>query len=243
MRLPVIVPGILALALTAQAQAPATGSVSAPAPGAPAPQSGSVSMTPILPELDRLQSAASDTNAEISKLRIEKWKADAGSKQQAQSNAQSIQRNLGSALPGMISAVRSSPQDLGAEFRLYRNVNALYDVMSSLTESAGAFGPKSDYEGLARQLEVFDTARRNIGDALEQLSASTQSQLDQLRTQVHTLQASAAAAPPKKTVVDDSEPVKKTTTTHKAKPKKPASTASGSSTGQDASSPAANPSH
>lgn len=196
-------------------------------------------MTPMLAELDRLQAASTDTNSEISKLRIEKWKADGGSKQQAQSNAQSIQRNLSSALPGMISAVRSAPQDLGAEFKLYRNLNALYDVMSSLTESAGAFGPKNDYEALAKQLEVFDTARRNIGDALEQLTASTQSQLDQLRTQVRTMQTAAAAAPPKKTVVDDTEPVKKTSTTHKKKTTTPPANnaGTGTATGSSATTP------
>src|ERR1700742_5233637 len=97
---------------------------------------GSASMTSILPELDRLQQAASQANLSLGHLRIEKWKADSGSKQQGQANAESIQRNLTTALPGLISDVRSAPQDLGAEFRLYRNLDALYDVYASLTESA-----------------------------------------------------------------------------------------------------------
>lgn len=224
----------LFLIATMHAQAPASGSIATQTP----PQAGSVSMTPLLPQLDRLQTASSETNAEISRLRIEKWKADGNSKQQAQSNAQSIQRNLSSALPAMITAVRSAPQDLGAEFRLYRNLNALYDVMTSLTESAGAFGQKSEYEALARQLEVFDSVRRDLGDSLEQLASSTQSQLDQLRTQVRTMQAAAAAAPPKKTVVDDTESPKKSSTTHKSKPKKPAAE---STAGQDTPSGTSTP--
>ena len=205
-------------------QAPASGSVSAPAPGSPQPPT-SYSMTPVLSDLDRLQTTASATDGAISRLRIDKWKADGNSKRQAESNAESIQRNLRSALPGMVSAVRSSPQDLGAEFKLYRNLSALYEVMSSLTESAGAFGPKADYEALAQQLDTLDSVRRNLGDSLEGLTASTQSQLDQLRTQVRTLQAQANAAPPKKTVVDDNDTPKKASTTHKKKPKPPASDA------------------
>jgi hypothetical protein len=206
-------------------QAPASGSVSVPAPGNPQ-ASASYSMTPMLPELDRLQAAASATDSAIGRLRIDKWKADGTSKRQAESNAESIQRNLRSALPGMISAVRSSPQDLGAEFKLYRNLNALYDVMSSLSESAGAFGPKADYDALAQQLDTLESVRRNLGDSLEQLSASTQSQVDQLRSQVRSLQAQANAAPPKKTVVDDNDTPKKiTSSTHKKKPKPPASDA------------------
>ena len=184
-------------------------------------------MTHVLPELDRLQAMSSATNGAISQMRIEKWKADGNSKRQAESNAESIQRNLTSALPGMISDVRSSPQNLASEFKLYRNLNALYDVMSSLTESAGAFGPKGDYEALAQQLDSLDGIRRSLGDALEQLSASTQSQLDQLRAQVRTLQAQAQAAPVKKVIVDDTE---KPTATSKKKTKKAAPKTNGSTT-------------
>lgn len=187
-------------------------------------------MTPVLAQLDRLQSAASQANSELSYMRIEKWKADANSKQQAQSNADSIQRNLTEALPALIAAVRSAPQDVGAEFKLYRNLNVLYNVFASLTESAGAFGPRNDYDALARQLEVIDSVRRSLGDSLENLTAATQSELNQLRTQVKTLQQQAATTPaaPKKVVVDDNEPAKKTTT-HKKKPAQSTTQGSGSS--------------
>ena len=208
---------------TALAQTPAN------APGAGpvhAPSAGSTSMVSGLPDLDRLQATASQTTLDLGRLRIDKWKADGESKRQAQANADSAQRNLTSALPGLIDAVRSAPQDLSAEFKLYRNLNALYDVFASLTEATGAFGPKSDYEALAQQLETIDSVRRSLGDALEQLTSSTQSELNQLRSQVRTYQQAAAAAPPKKVVVDDTEPTKKTV--HKKK--KPAASGSGSST-------------
>lgn len=181
-------------------------------------------MTPVLADLDRLQAASSALDGIIGRLRIEKWKADTNSKRQAESNAESIQRNLKSALPGMITNVRSAPQDVGAEFKLYRNLNALYDVLSSLAESTGAFGPKGDYDALAQQLDVIEGVRRSLGDQLEQLTVSNQAQLDQLRTQVRSLQAQAnTAAPPKKIVVDDSEPAKKSSP-HPKKKTKPAST-------------------
>jgi hypothetical protein len=168
-------------------------------------------------------------------MRIEKWKADTGTKQQAQANADSVQRNLTTALPVLISDVRSAPQDLGAEFRLYRNLVALYDVFTSLTESTGAFGSKSDYDALAQQLSVFDSVRHNLGNALEGLASSTQSELAQLRNQVRTMQQAAAPAPPpKKVVVDDNEPVKKTT--HKKKPAASGSAAP-SSTGSTSATP------
>lgn len=231
---------LLALLLTSSiamlAQGPGANSVSAQGPGVQQPM-GSYSMTPVLSELDRLQAVSTALEGDISRLRIDKWKADGNSKRQAESNAESIRRNLASALPGMMSAVRSAPQDMGAEFKLYRNLNALYDVMGSLTESTGAFGPKSDYDSLGQQLDALDSIRRNLGDSLEQLSASTQSQLDQLRTQVKTLQAQASAAPPKKVVVDDNDGAPKSSSTAKKKTKKPASKPDGTATGTTTPSP------
>ncbi len=169
MRFPALLGLMLICSLTVLAQAPGAASASTQSSGVQQPM-GSYSVTPVLSELDRLQAVSSAMNGAISQLKIEKWKADGNSKRQAESNAESIQRNLTAALPGMISSVRSAPQDIGAEFKLYRNVNALYDVVSSLTESTGAFGPKSDYEALAQQLDSLDSVRRNLGDSLEQLS-------------------------------------------------------------------------
>lgn len=199
-------------------------------------QAPSASSSPIAPpsfavDLDRLQSAASEANLQISHFRIDKWKADSGSKQQAQANAESLQRNLSSALPGLIAEFRAAPQDLNAGFKLYRNLNALYDVLVSFTESTGAFGSKNDYDALAQQLSVIDSVRHDLGNNIEALTASSQSELNQLRAQVRTLQQAAAAAPPKKVVIDDTEPPKKTST-HKKK----ATTATGQSGSSSATS-------
>jgi hypothetical protein len=214
---------LLVASATALAQTPAN----APDPSSAPAHAPSADMS-VMPDLDRLQVAASQANLDLGRLRIDKWKADGDSKRQAQANADSIQRNLTSALPGLIDAVRSAPQGLVAEFKLYRNLNALYDVFVSLTEATGAFGPKADYEALAQQLETIDSVRRDLGNAVEQLTSSTQSELNQLRSQIRTYQqtaaAAAAAVPPKKVVVDDAEPPKKTV--HKKK--KPVAPDSGS---------------
>jgi hypothetical protein len=227
---------LCAIAVSLSAQ-PAT----QPSPATPSPATPSASETTsaptVLSDLDRLQAAASATSQAISRIRIEKWKADHSSKQQALANADSIQRNLTSALPGMIDGVRSAPQDLAMEFKLYRNINALYDVMSSLTESTGAFGAKSDYDALAKQVDVIDSVRRNLGDVVEGLASSTQSELGQLRVQLRAAQqaaaAAAAAVPPKRVLVDDNAPEKKAATGTKKKtpPKKPATTDSSAPAG------------
>jgi HPt (histidine-containing phosphotransfer) domain-containing protein len=211
-------------AATALAQNPANNPSASTGQGHTA-SAGRSSTVSVLPDLDRLQTSASQATVDLGALRINKWRADGESKRQAQANADSLQRNLTSALPGLIDAVRSAPQDLNAEFKLYRNLNALYDVFASLTEATGAFGPKGDYEALAQQLNTIDSVRLKLGDALEQLTSTTQSELNQLRSQIHTYQKASAAPPPKKVVVEDTEPQKKTV--HKKK--KPAASASSSS--------------
>ncbi len=218
---------LLPTAAQEAAQTPPTAAPNSSAAAATSPGVVSGSMTSILPDLDRLQAAASQATADIGHMRIEKWKVDSESKRQAQSNADSVQRNLTSALPGLIETVRSAPQDLNAEFKLYRNLNALYDVMGTLAEWAGAYGPRSDYEALAEHFQVMASVRRDLGEALERLTAATQTELTQLRSQVRAQQQVAAtpAAPPKKVVVDDTEPPPKTV----RKKKKPVSP--GSSTG------------
>jgi hypothetical protein len=170
----------------------------------------------ISPILGQLQQTAQALNASVSRLRIDKWKADSAVRQQAQHNADSISRNLTSALPGVIDQVRANPQGLAPAFKLYRNVIALYDVYSSLTESAGAFGPKGDYEAMANEGNNLDDIRRALGDKLENMAALKDTEITRLRTQV--AQAAAAVAPPpppKKIVIDDTETPKKAKTRKK----------------------------
>jgi hypothetical protein len=166
--------------------------------------------------LAKVDQTAQAAALDLARLRIEKWKADGREKQQAQSNAESLQRNLTAALPTLTAAVRNSPQDFGANFKLYRNLSALNDVLKTLTESAGAFGPKQDFESLAQYAEAFDDYRRTLGDYLENLAVAKEAELNRLRAQARGAQSNVAPAP-KKVIVDDDQPAPK----KKAPRKKP----------------------
>ena len=172
--------------------------------------------------LGPLQQASEATQADLGKLRIEKWKVDSGSKKQALANVESIKRNLQSALPEIITQLQNSPEDLKATFKLYRNLDALYDVFGSVAESAGAFGSKDEFQSLSNDLNAIERSRRSLGERLENLTASKEAELAQLRTQVRTLQANAAPPTPKKIVVDDNEPKKPAPKKKVPKPPKPA---------------------
>ena len=175
----------------------------------------------ILPSVSR---TVEDTRVNLARLRIEKWKTSGDNKQDAQARAQSLQRNMTEALPALITAVQQNPQSSNAAFKLYRNLNVLYDVMSNLAESAGAFGPKDEYAGLARDLGEFDQERRALGIALETMTAQQDAEIARIQKAARQEQSEAASAPPKKIVIDDMEPAKKPakkTTKKKPAPKQP----------------------
>lgn len=200
--------------------------VPAPSSAQPAPAMD-VQLSTLLTQLEH---AALDANGALGRLRVDKWKTNSDEKQQAQANIQSLQRNLSYAIPELTSKIRQAPQDLNANFKLYRNLNALYDVLSNVAESAGAFGPKDQYESLAHPVSSLDQVRHDLGDRLDQLTAANQAELNRLQAQVKAIRQAEVAAPPKKIVIDDNAPAPKT---KKAKPKKPAA--------QPATAPAANP--
>src|SRR5213079_1333420 len=112
-------------------------------------------------------------------------------------------------LPEIITELRNSPENLEATFKLYRNLDALYDVFGSVVESAGAFGSKNEFQSLENDLNSLERVRRAFADRMDALASSKEGELARLRTALQNAQA-AAAQPPKKVVVDDTEPPKKT---------------------------------
>jgi hypothetical protein len=169
--------------------------------------------------LGQLNQIIENARLDLARLRVDKWKTDAASKRQAEANAESVQRNLAAALPAIVQQVRANPGSVGATFKLYRNLNALYDVMSSLTESAGAFGSKEEYQALASDTSDLDTLRRSLADRVETMATFRDNEVAQLQARARPASPAAAAAPPKKIVVDDNEPVKKSTKKPAAKKK------------------------
>jgi hypothetical protein len=167
----------------------------AQAPAVPAPQNPAADLNVLLASIEQ---TAQSTVAQIRAIRIGKWKTESAQRQQAQQNADSLVRNMQAALPAIVDAARQQPQSFTANFKLYRNLSALYDVMLPLTESAGAFGQKGEFQALGEQLQRWDEIRRNYGDYIEELAVRRDA----------AAQAAAAAqqAKPKKIIVDDEAP-------------------------------------
>jgi hypothetical protein len=172
--------------------------------------------------LSQLEATSKTAQADLSKLRIERWKTDSSYKKQLLANVDSIQRNLQGALPEMLTQMRSSPEDLPATFKLYRNLDALYDVLGNVVESAGAFGSKDDFQALSNDLSGFEGTRKALAERIGNLASSKEAEINRLRADLKAAQAPPPL--PKKTVVDDNEPPKKPATKKKPAAKKPAIT-------------------
>ena len=190
-----------------------------PASPAPVPYASVSELNGLLASLEQ---ASQTTQTDLGRLRIEKWKMDSGYKRETLANVDSLKRNLQSALPEIMTQLRNSPEDLGTSFKLYRNLDALYDVLGNVAESAGAFGSKDEFQSLSNDLNSFERSRRSFADRMQNLSTAKEAELTQLRTQVKTLQAAAAPPPtPKKIIIDDNAPPKPAPKKKKPVPKPP----------------------
>lgn len=160
--------------------------------------------------LMQINQASSDAQRDVAQLRIDKWKIDGDAKRRAEARAESISRNLNAALPGMLDAVRVAPSSLAANFKLYRNLSALNDPMAALADDA-ANGPREDRNALTLDLEKFERARIALGERLERLSASADSDLAKFRAGAKPTTATGS----KKIIIDDTAPPPKKPRTKK----------------------------
>ncbi len=206
--LSLVVGCLLLSASVAAAQAVPNGPTNQGGQSAAAPPVPYASVSQLNVVLSEIEQAAQASTGDLGKLRIEKWKTDSGNKRQVQGDVDSLRRNLQAALPELVNQLRASPEDLTATFKLYRNMDALYDVFSSVVESAGAFGTKDDFQSLSNDLSSLERSRRSLAERMETLTASKETELTRLRTQVKAM-AAAPPPPPKKIIVDDEEPPKK----------------------------------
>jgi hypothetical protein len=177
-----------------------------PAPQTPVSYASINQLNQLLSQLEQASQAA---QVDLAKLRIEKWKTDSGSKRQAQANVESIERNLQSAMPEIIAVLRTSPESLTSTFKLYRNLDALYDVLGSVAESAGAFGSKDELQSLENDLSALEKSRRSFADRVETLAGAKEGEVTRLRAALQNAEANNTSQPPKKIVVDDTAPAKK----------------------------------
>lgn len=176
--------------------------------------------------LAQIQKATVAMNADLSKLRIEKWRTDPDQKEQLQKLANSLQRNVSYAVPGLINDVQNSRGSVTATFKLYHDINVVYEYLNSITDAAGSLGRREEYDPLAADATALDAVRESLSNYIEQSALL----LETPRASVNAVStADAETLGGHKIIVEEvSTPVKptkkKTSATAKTTAKTPAST-------------------
>ena len=201
---------------------------------APAQAVSYSSITELNQLVANLQQTSQGSQVDLARVRIDKWKTDSGTKRQTESHTESILKNLQNALPGMLADLRNSPENLALTFKVYRNLDALLDVFTSVVESAGAFGSKEEFQSLSKDLGSLEDSRRAFADRLDKLANAKETELGQLRV---ALQNARAEAAPKKVVVDDTAPATKKPPPHKKPVPRPATPKTSTAPSQPAQHP------
>jgi hypothetical protein len=183
-----------------------------------------------------LQPALSDVQSSTSALNISRWKAPGEVRTATQQDVDSIQRDLGNMLPGLIAQADASPGSVPPSFTVYRNLDALYDVLLRVSETANLAAPSSEAASVASSLQKLEAARSQLGEAILHTSQHQETQIAAFQAAIRAAKA-VPAAQKTETVIDDG-PVRTPARRAKRKtvPKKPAPKPA-------AGTPAATPSH
>lgn len=154
-----------------------------------------------------LQPALSQVGQAIANVDIRHWKAPNAVKSATAGDISSIQRDLSGTLAGLMSQAQAAPASIPSSFSVYRNVDALYDTLLRVVETADLAAPDQDAYSLEAALKQLEEARGDLGERILAATQAQQNEVVRLRTAI--VRAVAAPPPPVKTIVVDDGPVKK----------------------------------
>jgi hypothetical protein len=145
-----------------------------------------------------------------------------------------LQKSIANAVPALVTNVQSSNGSVSATFKLYHNLNVIYENLNYLADVAGGLGKKEEFDPLAADCAALETARQSLSIYITESAGRLEaaSRLAAVNAAVQT------QVPGKKVVVinDDDPPAKKTVKpAAKKKPVTPA--ASPSMPAQSAAAP------
>jgi hypothetical protein len=180
--------------------------------------------TPATPPSTTLRPSLDVVKTALSQVQVNRWKASVPIRNEAETNVASIQKDVSSTLPTLLAAADTAPDSPAKVLPVYRNVEALYDVMLRVDAAARLAAPTDQMSALDQALARLDDGRRALGDQLQQISESQDIRV------VH-LQAALKAIPPPAPPPPAPVPVKCPVTPARKKPAaKPATAAATSQT-------------
>jgi hypothetical protein len=194
------------------------GSVAA---GAQAAQAPAMPPAPTAYAVANLRPALANVQTAIAGINTAHWKVASGTHTNVQQDIASMQRDLSITLPALMSqaevAAATGPAVIAPSFAVFRNLDALYDVLLRVTETAALAGSPADASSLEDARAGLEDGRAQLGAWLLQAIGAQDAQMAHPQAPAAARAASAPAAPAK-IVVNDGPDVTK------PRKKKPATT-------------------
>jgi hypothetical protein len=159
-------------------------SAQTPTVGAPPQPASTTPLTPsgiLKPSLETVQQT-------VSGLKLDKWKRGTV-RDEAIENTGKILLDLQTNLPPLLEAADSAPEKISNELPVFRNIDALYDVLLRVFDAARISGTPEQITQLDVALNSLNNARLALDGRLRESAASMEKQVSDLQS---TLQAQYA---------------------------------------------------
>ena len=159
-----------------------------------------VAQTPALqPPSTLVHPALESVGRAGSAVDLNKWKGPAAVREDVDANLASMQKDLQSTLPSLLTAADSEPASASASLPVLLNMDALYAVLLRVTIASRTGAPRDQNTALEQSAVLLDSARRDLGDAIVLTARAQEKRIADLQATVEQQNArlaAAAAAPP-----------------------------------------------
>lgn len=189
------------------------------------PATGTSNEAPAATPSSLVRPALSNAQAVTAGLNVRKWKAPGSVRSSVQEDVNSIQRDLGSTLPSLLATADAAPASVPPTFAVYRNIDALYDVLLRVAQTADLAAPEGEARSLADSLQQLESARSALGQSILSTSQHHEAEIVALQSQIRLARTAPVVAHRNENVVDDgpgkSREARRRKPVHKAVHKKP----------------------
>lgn len=149
----------------------------------------------VQPALDSVAHAGSAVD-------LNHWKGSAAVRDEVDANLASMQKDLQTTLPPLLSAADAAPGSAAASLPVLLNLDALYSVLLRVTIASRSGAPRNENTALEQAAALLDSARRDLGDAVLASAKASEQRVSDLQAaaaqqqQAPTPQAATVKTPP-----------------------------------------------
>ena len=162
---------------------------------------------------DQMQTALASLRTAVDGLDPGELHLNQDQKQAMRDSQASLDRNLTQAAPGLLAAYRAAPDDVGAAFRLYRDLDAVLGVAQRSAEAMSVRDADNGQAALQASADQLRARLDQLGDWIETQGSANYASVQGLRVRAAAAAAKPVAAAPKTLVIHDANgpaPSKKT---------------------------------